>query len=344
MEKRQPAERPCLGPVAVVGAGMAGLSCATVLAGAGIAVEVFEKSKGTGGRLATRPVGGTAVDIGAQYFTARGPAFRAVVETRIERGDAAPWQPSMRDIRLDDNAISRHGPWFVGTPGMCSLVAQQSPPGPIHTGSRVTALDQRAEGWFLTLESQRTAGPFSAVAVTPPAPQTLALVGGQDPVFQTIADAGMSPCWTLACVFERPLEMDIDVLRPSRGAISWAARNNAKPARDRDPEAWVIHGDPVWSLDHLEDGPEAIGGALMDAFAEAAGTTVPKTSAIKTHRWRYARVERPIGESHLLGCDGTLGAAGDWCLGARVEAAYDSGRALGQTLATRLRRPHPEID
>ena len=227
---------------------------------------------------------------------------------------------------------------------MCSLVAQQIPPGPIHTGSRVTALDQTAEGWFLTLESQRRAGPFSAVAVTPPAPQSLALVGDQDPLFRAIADVGMSPCWTLACVFDGPVGIDIDVLRPSRGAISWAARNNAKPARDREPEAWVIHGDPVWSLDHLEDSPEAIGGTLLEAFAEVAGASVPKTHAIKTHRWRYARVERPLGESHLLGCDGTLGVAGDWCIGARIEAAFDSGRALGRALADRLGAQHREID
>lgn len=323
---------------------MAGLSCATVLAGAGVAVEIFEKSKGTGGRLAARPVGGIGVDIGAQYATARGPAFRAFVETQIERGEAASWQPGLRDIRLDDNAISRHDPWIVGTPGMCSLVALQTPPGPIHTRSRVAALDHKSEGWFLTLESHGTAGPFSAVAVTPPAPQSLALVGGQDPVFRAIADVGMSPCWTLACAFERPVGVDVDVLRPSRGAISWAARNNAKPARDRDREAWVIHGDPIWSLDHLEDGPETVRDALLDAFAEAAGTPLPKTAAVKTHRWRYARVETPVGESHLLGCDGTLGVAGDWCLGARVEAAFDSGRALGQALAVRLRVHHPEID
>ena len=55
-------------------------------------------------------------------------------------------------------------------------------------------------------------------------------------------------------------------------------------------------------------------------------------------------MEAPIGESHLLGCDETLGVAGDWCLGARVEAAFDSGRALGQALAARLRAPHPGID
>ena len=332
------------GPVAVIGAGMAGMACAATLAEAGIAVEIFEKSGTVGGRLSTRPVGNTAIDIGAQYATARGPAFRAAIDRLIETGAAAPWQPGIRDIRLDDDdAIERRDPWFVGRPGMSALVPSPARPGSIHTGCEVAGITQRPEGWFLTLAAAGTAGPFSAVATTAPAPQSLALIGDLDSISEPIAEVGMSPCWTLACLFERSVDVDVEVVRPSRGAVTWSARNSGKPGRDRQSEAWVIHGDPAWSLDHLEEAPEAIGRALLDAFAEATGTALPPTASVRTHRWRYARVERPIGESHLLGCDGTLGAAGDWCLGARIEAAFDSGRALGQALVDRLRADHPKI-
>ncbi len=182
------------------------------------------------------------------------------------------------------------------------------------------------------------------MAVTAPAPETLALIGELDPAFVPIANVGMSPCWTVACVFERPVDIDADVVRPSRGAFTWSARDGSKPGRDRASESWVIHGDPVWSLDHLEDTPDTIIRELLNAFAGATGTTLSPTVGVKAHRWHYARVENPIGVSHLHGCDGTIGAAGDWCLGARVEAAFDSGRALGQALVDRLRAHHPEID
>ena len=331
--------------VAVIGAGIAGMACATALAEAGLAVEVFEKSSDIGGRLSTRPVGGTDVDIGAQYATARGSGFQAVVNWLVETGAAAPWQPPINDIRLDDDGqIERRDPWFVGSPGMSALARPIAPPGPIHFGSRVSGLSRNSGGWTVALATDDTAGPFSAVAVTAPAPQTQTLTAGLDPVFEAIGDVGMSPCWTHACVFERPVGIDADVIRPSRGAITWSARNSAKPGRGNDTEAWVIHGDPIWSLDHLEEEPDFVARALLDAFAHTVGTDLPAIVATKTHRWRFARVEAPVGESHLLGCDGTLGAAGDWCLGARVEAAFDSGRALGQALAARLRQPHPEID
>lgn len=42
--------------VAIIGAGMAGLSCARALVQAGVAVELFDKGRGPGGRMSTRRV------------------------------------------------------------------------------------------------------------------------------------------------------------------------------------------------------------------------------------------------------------------------------------------------
>lgn len=65
--------------VAVIGAGIAGISCARVLRDAGHAVRVFDKSRGIGGRMATRRGESSSYDHGAQYFTARDPGFRQLV-------------------------------------------------------------------------------------------------------------------------------------------------------------------------------------------------------------------------------------------------------------------------
>ena len=45
--------------IAVIGAGMAGLVCAQQLSQAGYSVVVVEKSRGVGGRVATRRLQGT---------------------------------------------------------------------------------------------------------------------------------------------------------------------------------------------------------------------------------------------------------------------------------------------
>jgi predicted NAD/FAD-dependent oxidoreductase len=82
--------------IGIVGAGMAGLSCATLLAAAGHRVVLFDKGRGPGGRMATRRVatdlGEVVFDHGAQYLTARDPDFVTQVERWRDAGHVARWR------------------------------------------------------------------------------------------------------------------------------------------------------------------------------------------------------------------------------------------------------------
>ena len=105
--------------IGIVGAGIAGLSCAERLQAAGHAVRVFDKGRGAGGRMATRrvalPSGDVAFDHGAQYFTARDPHFATMVAEWHASGVVAPW-PSAGDDA------------WVGTPGMNAVVKAMAQP------------------------------------------------------------------------------------------------------------------------------------------------------------------------------------------------------------------------
>ena len=63
--------------ILVVGAGVAGLACASELEAAGLDVQILDKGRGPGGRLSARrsPVG--AFDHGTPDFTAKDVALKA---------------------------------------------------------------------------------------------------------------------------------------------------------------------------------------------------------------------------------------------------------------------------
>lgn len=86
--------------IGIVGAGIAGLSCAEMLGAAGHVVTVFDKGRGAGGRMATRgvptPFGDVTFDHGAQYFTTRDPRFSVAVTGWQASGIVSPW-PSAGD-------------------------------------------------------------------------------------------------------------------------------------------------------------------------------------------------------------------------------------------------------
>ncbi|MCA9542044.1 MAG: NAD(P)-binding protein, partial [Myxococcales bacterium] len=108
-------------PIAVIGAGIAGLAAAEALRDAGRSVEVFDKARGPGGRMATRRDESDAFDHGAQYFTAREPAFAAQVEAWTQAGVVAEW--TGRFGRLAGRFIAEKParPRYVGTPRMSAL-------------------------------------------------------------------------------------------------------------------------------------------------------------------------------------------------------------------------------
>lgn len=67
--------------IAIVGAGLAGITAATRLAAAGHDVEVFEADDEVGGRTRSRPVGDHSVNLGAQYLAGDDtPAMRLARE------------------------------------------------------------------------------------------------------------------------------------------------------------------------------------------------------------------------------------------------------------------------
>jgi predicted NAD/FAD-dependent oxidoreductase len=53
---------------------------------------------------------------------------------------------------------------------------------------------------------------------------------------------------------------------------------------------------------------------------------------LQAHRWRHALVEQPLGLPCLVDEEIAAGACGDWCIAPRVEAAFESGRALAHSL------------
>ena len=87
--------------IAVIGAGVAGAACAAGLLRAGFDVTVFDKSRGVGGRMATRQAQWTdssgiasaaPFDHGCPHFTASRPRFRALVERAEKLGTVARWR------------------------------------------------------------------------------------------------------------------------------------------------------------------------------------------------------------------------------------------------------------
>jgi renalase len=316
---------------AVIGAGIAGLSCASVLRRAGFDVTVFEKSRGPGGRMSTRRGDDWACDHGAQYFTARDPVFHAEVERWQRQGAVALWQPRLKvfeggQIRDTAGAVAR----YVGTPGMTGPARLLAQGLDLQTQVTVTGLKRRADGWQIdTAERGMVDTCFDAVVLAVPAPQAAPLLASVSPVLAAGASGElMRACWALMLRFDAPLALPFDAAFVNEGALSWVARNNSKPGRSGG-ETWSLHASADWSEAHLELEPEAAAAVLIDAFISLGGRAPQAWSA---HRWRYAITSATVEGGFAWHAADGLGVCGDWLNGGRVEGAWLSGRRLAESM------------
>jgi hypothetical protein len=318
--------------VAVIGAGMSGLTLARVLTDAGLPVKVFDKGRSPAGRLATRRKDGGTFDHGAQYFTARDPLFLGLVRTWEEAGHVAEWNGRFGTLENGVAAQKDDGPVrYVGVPGMSAVVHPLANGVDVRCGTRVERVAREGHGWALTSETGEALGHFDVVVAAVPAPQAVPLLAGAPTLAARAAEARLEPCWAVMASFEAPVPLPLDGVFIHGSALSWASREGSKPGRPAG-ERWVLHGTPEFTRAHLEETPEAVAPRLIEAFAQATGLKPQPREAV-AHRWRYALPSPPLEENALFDASVGLGACGDWCGGPRVEGAFLSGVALARQLA-----------
>jgi predicted NAD/FAD-dependent oxidoreductase len=327
--------------IAVVGAGIAGLACAREVARADVAVTVFEKTRGIGGRLATRREGELAFDHGAQYLTARGQPFLRFIEAAIHTGAVGAWKPRIRED--DRNWDAPIDDWYVGIPGMSAALRPMARHVELQTGVGVRELRVGQRGLELVTDGGTAPRVFDAVAVAVPAPQALTLLMPLGRSFQRIAGVRMAPCWTAMMSFDAPLDAGAEVRRWTSGPLTWAACDSSKPGRPGGPQCWVVHASPAWSREHLDADAEDVAQSLWREFSAAVGGALPAPATLRAHRWRHAFVEQPLGSACVVDEESAIGACGDWCVAPRVEAAFVSGRSLARSLLSIVGRATPSL-
>lgn len=332
--------------IAIVGAGIAGLSCAQSLQELGFSVKVFEKSRGLAGRCATRNRDGVSMDHGAQFFSAKSERFKDFVQRGIAQGHIAPWQPKTFQARANHD-------WYVGVPGMSSIAHLFNLNHCVQTQALVEEVQFKDSSWEVTFTHQEESiqEHFDGLILGIPAPQAQALLNRidrqsftkpavLDTMTQVLAAIEMLPCWTvmLRCTQQLANLWPYDVWQWPDSELDihpmgWFANDASKPLRTASglSHSWILQASPQWSIQHLEDSPETIIATLTAELEKLLHISIsPYIEKATAHRWRYARVAGKTSHAtpYLLDPVSHLGLCGDYFSSSRIESAFLSGHAL----------------
>jgi len=307
--------------IAVIGAGMAGLTAARILQSAGAEVTVFDKSKGTGGRLSSRSYAGGWIDHGAPYLSAGSSGFYDFLHDHLDAGILQDWQASLTGEPGEAEQVH-----FIGVPRNSAITRSLLGSLIFQPSTRIARLEAVEKGWLLYNDGDSLLGTWQQVVIAVPAPQVLPLIRQYQLCVALVKSVVMEPCWVAAIQTARDLPWLSDVNFFQHPVIHRVTRNSAKPGRQND-HVYLVQATRRWSEDHLEQPPESIASELQKNF-NAMFPAVVDSEPLFAHRWRYALTDKALGQPFLWDESLQLGVCGDWCLGRSVEDAWQSGMQL----------------
>lgn len=331
--------------IGIIGAGIAGLACAQALVKAGYTVTLFDKSRGVGGRMATRQTEIGGFDHGAQGFTVQTPELAACLR---ELGQTQVWP---HDAQL-----------HLGQPGINSIAQAlaESLHGQLslRLNHRVKRIESVGQRWSVKIDiassdndMELTDGLFDALVIAAPAEQTADLLIPVPWLEAKVRKVKSLPVWVLMLAFADalPVEAVANVMQgrglqyPPHHRLGMIAHESGKPGR-RAGERWVVHANPAWTAENLDEADDRVRDKLLLAFQEVMQTNQQPVHAV-VHRWLYAYPGNPMVEPCLWDADYQVGACGDWLMAGdpdharrpdrRIESAWQSGLALAREVIGR---------
>lgn len=316
--------------IAIIGAGMAGLSAANKLRAKGKNVIVFEKSRGTGGRLASKRI--TLDTYESLSFDLGCPAIS--YETSIFKNQLDAW--------LQDGVVARSGSTqnaFVGERRNSGITRHLTQNMDIRFSTRILHMEHHLDTWHLYADNDpdRTQ-PLSAkkvILATPPQ-QAFDLLPEGHRLKSRLKQFDMLPQWVLLLAVHSTEEFTFNKSTEHHIECISAEHTKRKRRDSSDVKMYQVQASTRWSQSTLEWDKEDVFNQLI---SQLRGMTNQNFTVIEhhIHRWLYSRPSSKnplIPEGFLASKDGVyicgdyLGKAHSQC---DIEAAYLSGHYLANT-------------
>lgn len=320
--------------VAIIGAGLAAIAAGRELQRQGLQVALFDKSRGVGGRLATRRINHIPFDHGLPSWQPSGEWTTRLTGDLLAADILQPWRKATSSS--NDPQI-----WQSLTPitvyaapeGMTAIAKYLAQPLTINRGFRLEQLRPQDDHWQLSFDQQPTLT-AKAVILAIPAPQAIALLpaGHTAPALTPIT---YEPTFSLMLTYEQPFPWQFpwqELQLTTHPILKTISLDGQK----RSPQAptLVVQTNGSFSREYLDtEHIDPISTMVITEITNTLDLDLPQTSQI--HRWRYGIPDITLGQTHLnINTNPTLIACGDWCLGNGSEGAIASGVAASHAITT----------
>jgi renalase len=338
--------------IAIIGAGMAGITCANELQRAGKSVIILEKSRGVGGRMATRRLFDTIADHGTCYLSPKDPRFQAMFDRLIAAEIVRSWTNTLHSLDRSGKLSPDPDlhPHYIAPAGMNAIAKFLSSGLDIRLSQKVTRLEPTVDGWRMEIEGEPPTEIFAKTVIsTIPAPQAvdlLTLRGSatehnlQAAVMEKLKAIEFYPSIAVMVGYTPAQLADWYAHYPAVCAVScpedphlgWLGVDSSKRTPDDVPPVFVLQSTAKFAEYYAApDYAQLATTALLNHAGDRFLPWLARPQWRQTQVWRYAFAKNPLTVPYLqIDRPAPLILTGDWCGGRKVESAMLAGLAVAE--------------
>jgi renalase len=343
--------------IGIIGAGIAGLTAGKLLANQGHEVIVLEKSRGFGGRLATRYTGQEnkeRIDHGTGYLSAKSDTFKTFISELQSKGILSYWDNSLSLCNTDGfyetHPSKEVSDMFVAPEGMNTIGRYLGRTLDVKLNSQVSGITVVSKGgfkkrpWIINFLDTSVLE-LDALIIATPSIQALGLLHtAQDETVIRYMNSVVakveyeSTIAVMAGFGKRDIPSWKGVICQN-DVIKWVSNENSKRAFNE--LTLVAHTTHDFAKAHKNASDEVVINTVLSEVATFAGPWAKNPEWSLRHFWLYNRCVQPLSMPYLESgdTDAPLALIGDYFNGTDAESAYLSGLALAEHWLNKFPNP-----
>ena len=320
--------------VAVIGAGITGITLANLLQKK-FNLTVFEKSRGVGGRMATRRAEPYQFNHGAQYFKIENKEFKDFLQPLILNKIIKPLEANQIEI-LNKEVIKRtkiyNKQYFTAESKMNSVVKYLINNNfSIKLLCKIEKIIKENDKWFVIDSGQVSFGPYDWLIITIPPNQAKEILYSNFKFLDIIKKIKMRSCYSLMLGFDKFEEFDFGTALFLDEDIQWLSIRKII-LENKEYYNLLINSSYNFAEQNINGSKDKISDHLIKQVSDILKCNLNNYKHKALHFWKYAMSEKNNNLGSLFDEDLKVIVCGDWCMNGKVEGGFLSAKNAANKL------------
>ena len=314
--------------VAVIGAGITGVTLTNLLKEK-VNITVFEKSRGVGGRMATRRAEPYQFNHGAQYFKVENKEFKNFLQPLMVNKLIKPLETSQIEI-LNKRVIKRtkifNKKYFTAESKMNSVIKYLINNNfSIKLLCKVEKIIKENDKWFIIDSDQMSYGPYDWLFITIPPNQAIEILFNNFKFLDILRKIKMRSCYSLMLGFEKIKEFNFDTALFLDEDVQWLSIKK-KIIKSKQYYNLLINSSYNFAEKNINGSKDELSDYLLKQVSDILKCELNNFEHKALHFWKYAISEKNYNLGSLLDEDLKVVVCGDWCMNGKVEGGFLSAK------------------